>query len=214
MPPEDTYSVGSHPERFAPLHAVADALIDFLTTRYEAATREDPAFAADLMRPRDDVRRAVRMTPASPDGAPLTLVYTTYPGVLVHAGLLHDFPFPDCGCDACDETAESEAGGLEEIVMAVAEGRYRESYDPAVERPLPPGQWTAWPGPSVKPATPSPEPSPGHSALSYNIVAPDGSFRARGGGTSSGIPADRLATVQALLTRLGDGWQPWPLRRA
>ena len=26
-PPEDTYSVDTHPERFAPLHVVADALI-------------------------------------------------------------------------------------------------------------------------------------------------------------------------------------------
>lgn len=26
-PPEDTYSVDTHPERFAPIHAIADALI-------------------------------------------------------------------------------------------------------------------------------------------------------------------------------------------
>ena len=45
--------------------------------------------------------------------AALTFVYTSFPSVLVQAGLLHDFSFPSCGCDACDETWESSADGLE-----------------------------------------------------------------------------------------------------
>mgnify|MGYP001508082597 CR=1 FL=1 len=39
-PPEDTYSVDSHPERFAPLAGVADALVRHLAATY-AVTVED-----------------------------------------------------------------------------------------------------------------------------------------------------------------------------
>src|SRR5690606_12708315 len=34
-PPEDTYSVDTHPERFAPLSVVADALVDHLRETFE-----------------------------------------------------------------------------------------------------------------------------------------------------------------------------------
>jgi hypothetical protein len=213
MPPEDTYSVVTHPERFAPLHTVADALIDYLTKRYEATASEDLAFVADLMFGHDDVLRAVRVEPASTDAAPLTFVYTNYPGVLLHTGLLHDFPFPGCGCDACDETAEGAADELEEIVMAVAEGRYQETYGGGDERPLPPGRWAAWPGP----ASPVPDTAPLRRLpgpwAGYRIVAPDGSFRRRGEGMLRGYPAERLETAKTLLNRLNNGWQPWQLPR-
>ena len=211
MPPEDTYGVVSHPERFAPVHAVADALVDYLTTRYEAVSSEDPAFVADLTFEHSDVLRAVRVTPARPDAASLTFVYTNHPGVLLYAGLLHDFPFPDCGCDACDETSESAARELEEIVMAVAEGRYRETYDAGDEGPRPPGQWANWPGPaSPDPSAPS-ERLPG-PWVSYEIVARDGSFRRCGEGALSGLPDERIAAAMAFLDRMDEGWQPWPLR--
>lgn len=53
------------------------------------------------------------MTPAAADAAVLTFVFTDYPGVIVHAGLLHDFLYPVCGCDACDETWQSVAEDME-----------------------------------------------------------------------------------------------------
>lgn len=205
-----TYSVITHPERFAPLHTVAEALIDYLTVRFEASSSENPAFAADLMHSRNDVLRAVRITPASTDASPLTFVFTTDPGVLIHAGLLHDFPFPDCGCDACDETAEAAAEGLGEIAMAVAQGRYQETYDAGVERPRPPGRWVPWP---ASPRMALPGPLPGLLPAGYRIVAPDGSSRARGEASLGSYPADRLATAKARLERLDDGWQPWPFRQ-
>ena len=39
-PPEDTYSVDTHPERFAPLHTVADALIAHLRDTYDVEVEE------------------------------------------------------------------------------------------------------------------------------------------------------------------------------
>ena len=215
LPPDATYSVITHPERFAPLHTVADALLDYLTKQYEAAAIEDPSFAADLMDGQSDVLRAVRIRPQNTSAAPLTLVFTAFPGVVVHAGVLHDFPFPDCGCDACDETVESASDGLEELVMAVAEGRYREAYDEAaVENPPPPGRWSAWaplPGSEAEPLPKGSGPAP---RASYRIVAPDGGFRASGMTLlTGGYPTERLSKAKALLERLDDGWQPWPPRR-
>ena len=102
-PPEDTYSVDTHPERFAPLHVVADALIAHLRETYDVEVDEGVEVAADLLRPAfHDVVRAVRIRPNDPKCASLTLVFTAYPGIYMHAGLLHDFHYPVCGCDACD----------------------------------------------------------------------------------------------------------------
>jgi hypothetical protein len=61
-------------------------------------------------------------------------VLTGYPGVMVHAGVLHDFPFPVCGCDACDETAETTADGMELLVLTVVAGGYSERYPVGSQR--------------------------------------------------------------------------------
>ena len=63
-PPEDTYSVDTHPERFAPVHTVADALIDHLRDTYDVVVEEGEEMAADLLHPAfHDVVRAVRIRP-------------------------------------------------------------------------------------------------------------------------------------------------------
>lgn len=125
-PPEDTYEVVSHPERFAPLHQVAEVLIAHLVETYDCTVAEGPEYVADLVYPREDFTRAVRVTPASTDAAPLTFVFTNFPGIDVHAGALLDEHFPSCGCDACDETWESCAESLEELVTAVVSGGFAE----------------------------------------------------------------------------------------
>lgn len=126
-PPQEAYSVDTHPERFAPLYTVADALVTFLHDTYDVELVTAVETAADLLHPPSDVIRAVRVRPAK--GAPLTFVYTPYPGVSVHAGLLHDFHYPTCGCDACDSTWAGEADDLESLVLAVASGGFSESIE-------------------------------------------------------------------------------------
>lgn len=125
-PPEETYSVVTHPERFAPLHEVADAVVDFLTENYEVMLEHDSHVALDILYRGDDVLRAVRITPESPDSASVTIVYSTYPGLRAHIGLLQDAHFPVCGCDACDDTWQSEAERFERTIFAAVLGNYQE----------------------------------------------------------------------------------------
>ncbi len=129
LPPEEMYSVDTHPERFAPLHTVADALITHLCATYDVQLTEGEEIALDMLRPAPEFVRAVRIRPKDPACAALTFVFTAYPGVLLHAGLLHDFFYPLCGCDACDDVWTTEADDLEQQVLAVVTGHYRESID-------------------------------------------------------------------------------------
>lgn len=128
-PPEESYSVLSNVERFRPLHRIGQALIDALVTEYAVTVEDDPALA-ELMHDRDDVIRAVKVTPRDPAAASLTFVFTSFPSVIVHAGVLHDFRYPVCGCDACDENWQRMAEELEWCVGTVVDGGYRESVDP------------------------------------------------------------------------------------
>lgn len=126
--------------------------------------------------------RAVRVRPNNSRCASLTLVFTAYPGIYMHAGLLHDFHYPVCGCDACDSTWEGEADELERHVFAIVSGNYRET----IERGLRP-----W--------------------VSYAITYPDGASSS-GRSRSQHLPAKRLKDAKRILRDLPDGWEPWPRR--
>jgi len=128
-PPESSYSVDTHPERFAPLHDVADALITHLSRNYDVRLIDGAEAEADLLRPVSGVVRAVRVQPSTPTCAAITFIFTAYPGILLHAGLLHDFPHPICGCDACDSTWVAEADELERDVRAIVTGHFRENIE-------------------------------------------------------------------------------------
>lgn len=179
-PPEDAYSVDTHPERFAPLHIVADALIGYLRYAYDVEVIEAAETTEDLLRPPShDVLRSVRIRPNDPSCASLTLVFTSYPGVYLHAGILHDFHYPACGCDACDSTWQSEADDLEQQVLAVVTGNYRESI-----------------GGGRQPV------------IEFACTYPNGSSSSQSG--AEDFPADRLEAAKLLLRDLTEGWAAWP----
>lgn len=134
-PPEDAYSRVTNLQRFAPVHAVTIALVEWLENTYDVAVEQAPSVATDLLRMPDDVIRAVRVTPREPTSAPLTFVLTPFPGVYLHAGSLHDFHFPMCGCDACDDDVTNMVEELEWTVRTVVSGGYSERLDPW------PGSW-------------------------------------------------------------------------
>ncbi|OUE24583.1 DUF6226 family protein [Clavibacter michiganensis] len=117
-PPEDAYSRTSHLERFAPLHAVADALVAHLAATHEVTVVEgaDPSLAD----PHPDAVRSVRLAPRDGTGRTLALEYTSFPGVLLHSGRRMAEAFPPCGCDACDDRWEDLADSLEDAVLTAA----------------------------------------------------------------------------------------------
>ena len=129
-PPEDAYSRVSNPQRFARLHLVADALIDWLETTFDVDVDQTLSVTEDLLLLPQDVVRAVRLMPRDPTAARLTFVLTRFPGVYLHAGSLHDFHFPACGCDACDDDVPNLAEELEWTVRTVVSGGYSERFGP------------------------------------------------------------------------------------
>lgn len=129
-PPADAYSRVSNLHRFAPLHTVALALIDWVQSSLDVTVEHAPNVAADLLLLPTDVVRAVRVVPRDPAAAPLTFVLSGFPGVYLHAGALHNFHFPVCGCDACDDDVANLADELEWTVRTVVSGGYSERLDP------------------------------------------------------------------------------------
>ena len=184
-PDPDSYSVDSHPERFAGLHDVARALIGHLTAVYDVDVQDDPVLAGELLMQGPGALQAVKITPRDPGAAALTIVLTVYPGVMVHAGVLHDFAFPVCGCDACDETVETTAERLELLVLSVAAGGYSERYPVGRKR------WSE-----------------------YALTAFDGSGSESGQGEPAPASAERLHDAEIRLREAAGGWSPWPPRRS
>ena len=131
-PPEDSYSVTDHPERFQPVQTIADALIEYLTDVYEVEVTEGEA-AQQALVPHEfyvpdpeQTTRVVGLTPGDRDCSPVTFIYTNYPSVQVLAGAFASFGYPSCGCDACDETWESCADEMEGDVFAIVNGGFEE----------------------------------------------------------------------------------------
>lgn len=129
-PPEDAYSRTSNPDRFAGLQTVAHALIEWLRSTFDVEVETGPQVVADLLLQPVDPIYSVRLTPNAPESAPLTFVLTSFPGVYLHAGVLHDFHFPVCGCDACDDDVSSLVDELEWTVRMVVIGHYSEFANP------------------------------------------------------------------------------------
>ena len=80
---------------------------------------------------KDAARPRIRLIPRNDDAAPITLSFTTFPGLSVRLGRWYTDSFPTCGCDACDETSEGEGERLENLVEALTAGRFREALGPS-----------------------------------------------------------------------------------
>lgn len=183
VPADEAHTRIRHPERFAPLHVIADALITHLQTAYDVEVTDDLAVANDLvLHPAVEITRAVRIRPRSEKCAPLTLVYTDLPGILLHAGVLHDFPYPPCSCDACDFSAVEEVADLERQVLAVARGDYWEGIDKAAQ------PWVGY-------------------AFNFRDGKQTGRSRA------DAWPAERVDAAKRVLAGLPIGWAAWPRAR-
>lgn len=115
QPPEETYSRLSHPERFAPLMMDAESLVAYLQASYVVEVDRQSADGE------------VRFTLRPSSGATMTITATTE-SVQVRAGALFRASAPECACDACDESADTAADHLEEVVLAIPAGGLREVF--------------------------------------------------------------------------------------
>lgn len=125
-PPEETYSRVTDAERFRPLHQSAFELLVRLEVAFDVERTEgyglDPELeVVDLAHP------SVRLTPQGDFCAPLTVAFTTFPGLVARFGRWRTDWFPDCGCDACGSDAEEEFSRLNQMVSALVSGGFRES---------------------------------------------------------------------------------------
>jgi ketosteroid isomerase-like protein len=147
VPSDDAYSRVSDPERYRPLHRRAELLAQRLTSVFDVQPNEETS---------KDGGRVVRLVPADPAAAPITIEWTDFPGLIVRFGDDVEVPFPRCGCDACDEDVDELFAGLERDVYAVTHGRFREwqgghEFDypggssGSGERSGEPRAWRAWP---------------------------------------------------------------------
>lgn len=119
-PPEWAYGVTTNPERFAPVHQVAAHLVEHLIAGYQVSASEGPDLARTLDDEPPDFLRLVRLSPPAADADTLTLVFTSFPGVVIYTGSRFSDAFPACGCDACDDSSEDVADSLVVRVLALA----------------------------------------------------------------------------------------------
>lgn len=182
-PPEDAYSVTTHPERFRPLHTVADALLAHLGTSYDVEVSSGATVPGEA-RVGPEIVRATELRPRDARAAPMTIAHTAFPGVVVHAGMLLNAVYPPCGCDACDDTWQVQADDLEWLVGAVTAGHFRE--------------WVTRRN--------------GHTWVGHSLGA-DGGRTSSGESVADTLPADRLRAATAVLGDFHPGWAAWPTRR-
>ena len=139
--PEDpAYSRVTKPERFRPLHSAMLEVLARLENDFDVERTEGYGLDAELERGLKPARPHVRLDPRDPEAAPIAVVFSTFPGLNVRFGRWFSELFPSCGCDACDESAESEIERLNEMVDDVVAGRFRE----AIRRPLISFRGTGW----------------------------------------------------------------------
>lgn len=117
MPEDDAYGRVTDPERYLPLHGVADAIIEQLVNEYDVSVeRGGSELDADLASEAD---RLVRL---SADAATLTIAWTSFPGVIIRVGAGQREGFPRCGCDACDEPVDELIDELRHRLREAAVG--------------------------------------------------------------------------------------------
>ncbi|MDP8017633.1 DUF6226 family protein [Prescottella equi] len=123
-PPPEAYGRVTNPERFAPLIPAAEALIADLKHRFEVTVTRGPATRGRSSKvvPVE----SVRITPAHSDQAPLTITFTSFPGLYLEAGAWQHISLPSCGCDACDEKVEDVLRELAEYSEALTAGQLSE----------------------------------------------------------------------------------------
>jgi hypothetical protein len=126
-PPLEAYSRVTDPERFGSLHRVAAELLDRLEREFVAERAEGYGLDPELEQGIKPARPSVNLVPRDAGAAPIVIAFSDFPGIVVRFGRWCTAAFPTCGCDACDETAESEIERLKSMIDNLTAGRFREA---------------------------------------------------------------------------------------
>ena len=111
--------------RYSVLHDAARELLDQLSRDYAVEVITGPAVDEDLAG-RTPTKTTVRLQPSTGAGAPLTVAFTTFPGLLVRSGTWQVEAYPVCGCDACDEQPADLIERLRERVGVIVSDGFTE----------------------------------------------------------------------------------------
>ena len=116
----------TNPERYQILHSAGQALVDRLCEEFLVEQLEgihyDESLSYDV-----DTERLVRLVPAAEGAAPITIILSRFPGLLVRFGEWHVEAYPACGCDACDEDPSELVDKLHEQVNDLVTGQFSET---------------------------------------------------------------------------------------
>ena len=126
-PPLEAYSRVTNAERFACLHDTATELLDRLEWEFDAERTEAYGLDPELEEGCRLGRPSVALLPRNIGAAPLIVAFSTFPGLRARFGRWYVVAFSTCGCDACDETAESETERLRSLIDNMTAGRFREA---------------------------------------------------------------------------------------
>ena len=85
-PPEDAYSRVTNAERFRPLHKMALDMLARLEAEFDVDRVEGYGLDDEMEGHVELARPSVKLTPRGESRAPITMVFTTFPGVGVKVG--------------------------------------------------------------------------------------------------------------------------------
>ena len=188
-PTDAAYSRVTNAERFLPLHSAMLEIVGELEKDFEVERTEGHGLDEELERGLDIARPDVKLAPANPDAAPIVMAFTAFPGLRVRFGRWYIEPFPRCGCDACDESADGEIERLYDMVDDVTAGRFRE----AIEMPSVSFLGSGW-----------------REAKFWSPDERRSSTRSR---SRSRVDGRRAREMSGGRRRLDLNWKPWPHRQ-
>ncbi len=199
-PPLEAYSRVTNPERFEPLVPAILSIANQLDETYDVERVEKLGIDQEIERsPFDAQRPTIRLTPRNRRAAPITIAFSSFPGIHARFGKWTTVTYPGCGCDACDETADSEIERLNDMIHNVTRGRFRE----AMGEPRIPRQSRKWW------AQENWAPNPRRS---YEILQSTSNFR-RGSSRASRVNVDGIKNWWPFRKKVREiEWEPWPLR--
>ena len=122
-PDPGSYGRVTNPDRYRVVADAAEALVGRLVGEFHVV-RSIGDVATDFPDWRGPERETVRLV--SVQGAPITFLTTSFPGVVIRFGTWGHEPFPSCGCDACDENPVQEIERMVRLVETTVAGGYRE----------------------------------------------------------------------------------------